>query len=95
MKTLKKLYQLLLENFNNFNHSGICILIANLYYNNIITYKEYINLSENFQDRKIRIWSKFYWSKSYRGRQYGWWWELNEEGNKQRKLYLQHIINSL
>lgn len=94
MRTLKELYTIVLNNFDKCCEIGICNLVYKLESNGTITFEEHDKLYKHFSTKKIRFWSKFYWNESFRG-QIGWWWKLNEEGNKQRKLYLQHIINSL
>ena len=90
MRNLKQLYQLLLDEFDNIPVDGICLKIE---YSEMF-HEEMDFLDNDFQNRKIKWWSKFYWNDSFRGQQ-GFWWTNNEKGNKQRKLYLQHIINSL
>lgn len=93
-RSLKELYQLLLDNFDKtgFNY-GICDKIGLLQNKYIITWLEYSFLIFDFNSRKPTIFNKFWWNKSYKGDAY--WWDLNEEGNKQRKLFIQSIIDKL
>jgi len=95
-RTLKELYQILLDNFDNFN-DGICSKIHCLYWFDEITYKELKLLDKHFKNQKPTIFSKFFWYSSYNKMRSGdnYWWKFNESGNKQRKLFIQHLMSKL
>lgn len=91
IKPLNELYQLVLDNFDLYDKWGICIKICRLYKHNIISNYELDLLLENLDKNKPKWYnSKFWWNKHFSLGAY--WWKLTEEGNEQRKLFLQHLI---
>ena len=91
IRTLKELYQLVLNDFNNKSIYGICEVISNLFYEGIISSKERHTLCINFYKNKPKWYnSEFWWGKHFTGRIF--WWTLCHKGNEQRKLFLQHLI---
>ena len=92
MRTLKELYQLLLDNHRSYIN-GICSNIDHLWNKDLISDEEYNVLSDDFKRRKPNIFSKFYWNEYYTGGVY--WWANHSLGDEQRKLFLQHIIKKL
>lgn len=94
IRTLKELYQLVLDNFDKSDilAQGICIKITELCSNSMISDSEYYFLIKNLDKNKPKWYnSKFWWNLNYIESP-GWWWKLTEEGNEQRKLFLQHLI---
>lgn len=92
-RTLKELYEILLNYSVN---NGICHNIDDIYAISRISYKEYELLKRDFNKRKPFIFSKFFWHKSFQkfSHGYSYWWN-GKESNEQRKLFIQHIINTL
>lgn len=84
---MKELLEHLLKSGNYEN--GICHGIWMTEYPYCTKLKTYTFLHKN----KPKWHNKFYWDKSYKG--VGFWWKCNVEGNQQRKLFLQHLINKL
>jgi hypothetical protein len=94
-KCLAEMYILLLDNYIDDYQIGICANIHVLKANSLITKQEYYILAEDFTNRKPSILSKFYWNKNFVNNIYGYWWSLTPDGMKERKKYIQHIINKL
>jgi len=92
MATLKQLYSLLLDSGVK---DGICLKIDKLYKRGDFSYAEYYYLKEDFKKRKPTIFSKWYYNHNYIGNKNDYWWRLNTEGNKQRRLFIQSIIDKL
>ena len=97
MRTLKQLYQLLLDNYTNNPYDGICFQITRLGGSlDLISYNERDMLEEDFKSNKPHItWNweyfKFTRKECYTGGTF--WWERTYEGMEQRKLFIQHLIN--
>jgi len=98
MKTLKELYQLVLEELKNPQYQGICIVINKLHFNNIIQYNETILLETHFKKHKPTIFSKFWWDSSFNKSllsHYSYWWAGNKKGKEQRIKFIEYIISKL
>ncbi len=95
MRTLKELYTLVLEHFDDTPSLGICVKIRRLDLNNIISRPEYSILMGDFMKRKPRWYNSwFYWNPSFINGV--WWWNnLHPQAQEQRKKFLKHIINKL
>lgn len=89
-RELKELYQIVLDNFAN--GFSICENIRFLFHNYTISNEEKEWLINNFHSNKPEWYnSKFWWNTEYIGRVF--WWRDTREGNEQRKLFLQYLIN--
>lgn len=98
MRTLKELYQLLLDKFDSLDTEFICYKISRLYWEECITEYEQILLKEDFTKRKPTIFNKFWWQTEFRKFtpiDESWWKKNNQKSQIRRKEFLQHIINSL
>jgi len=100
MRDLKELYQILLDKYDEIhlfygNYIGICTTIEWLNWE-FINDEEYKLLKRDFQLRRPKAFSKFWWNFSFnKNTNNVWWWDKNKSGNKQRKLFIKHIIDSL
>lgn len=97
-RTLKELYQIVLDNFDknqDFLQRSGCYGICHHFNQIDISWEERDLIIQHFEDNKPKIISKFWWNWNYNHFYNAWWWTKDEKGNKQRKLFLQHIINSL
>ncbi len=101
MRDLKELYQILLDNYDAKQeyykeYVGICAIIFNLELGGQINELEYRLLNKDFKTRRPKAFSKFWWNLSFNKNTNNlWWWNRNKWGNKQRKLFIKHIIDSL
>jgi hypothetical protein len=94
-KCLAEMYILLLDNYLDNYRIGICANISSLAGRGIITKDDYYILAEDFSRRKPSILSKFYWNKNFINNIHEYWWSITPDGMKERKKYIQHIINKL
>jgi hypothetical protein len=98
-RDLKILYEILLEECETFiikktRILGICSIIPMIYMSNQVTEKEFLLLAQDFKTRKPKWYSKFYWYHLYKGKK-GYWFELSDKGDEQRKEFIKHIIKKL
>lgn len=93
----------------SFLEKGHPILKKDNHFGEVWTWKHYYNrheaniLYKDFIKRKPKWYnSKFWWNKSFnkfnldnKFHRKSYWWELNEKGNIQRKLFIESIIKKL
>lgn len=97
MRDLKTLYQLVLQEIElEKRFEGICVFMSYLKHDCRITSEEWTILTKDFQKRRPKWSSKFFWSPVFNKRpEYNYWWQLNKKGMKQRIRFLKHLINTL
>lgn len=101
-KELKRLYELVLTYYRSTAVKGICGAIKQVYYAyKHITPEQVELLKHDFVNRKITIFSKHWWNRSYTQRfiKYRqcseYWWTDDGAGYLARISYLESIIKSL
>ena len=94
-RDLKVLYQIVLRKFDAPCTFGICNIITGLNARREFSIKEVDALFRHFKAHKPTIFSKFWWYWSYNRRKRLFWWDNNDAGDKQRKKFLQHLIDNL
>lgn len=95
MRTLKELYELLLIQFIDGNHSCICAAKIHLQCIRKISNEEFVKLEKDFYSRKPKWYnSRFWWKKDYNkwSDKYDYWWKFKSPS---RIKFLVSIIDSL
>lgn len=98
MKSIHELYKILYECIKyEVEVTTICVNIDKLVYLKLITDKEYFSLFSHF--RKEKHWKFWIFGKNknfttfpFTGRSYWWDNDYKKEATKQRKLFIQHLI---
>lgn len=107
VRTYKELYKILHDNSDligknvtyfgsNYPITGICYLIKYLKRHQLISWTEHVKVLNDFNKRKPTHLNKY--KKFYNHPSFGigsFWWDINEEGNKQRRNFIKTIYNEL
>jgi hypothetical protein len=72
---------------------SICMTLKYLFSESEITKEQYKDASKYFQSNKPTIFSKFYWSKAYKG--YSYWWTMDNKGKQERIKFIKYLISKL
>lgn len=97
MRTIGQLYQIVLDHFDDkesWDHVGICSKIGYCGQRSFITPNEFRRLRPHFFKQRPTIFSKFWWSWSYKvftETRQQFWWRNNKAGEQQRKLFLAYL----
>jgi len=89
MKSLRELYQILLDNF--LDERGICYNIIVLYVKGLITADERNLLTKHLHNNRPKRYSRFWWNRAYSAKQ-KFWWTLDTKGYEQRKSFIKYQI---
>jgi len=98
MRTLKELYVIIAEEYKKRKNYGICVVISQAFFDEIITYEERTILLNDLNGRFPTIFSFEFFNPAFRqliASKGGYWWANNSYGDKRRDKFLQKIINKL
>ena len=94
MRTLKELYQIVLDSEYVEKYHSICLAIRECALTKLITLKEWSYLEKHFIKNRPTIFSKFWWNFYYnRPPLATYWWETNQKGDEQRIKFIKYLIS--